>query len=96
MGDIGRLWRNNKFKHGSNGKAITEKTIQKMQGQYENMSIISYRTSLLRFKLESDRNPTEIVSEHGNKIGNVDQLLALLYVFKIFIYLEYSKTYHFV
>ena len=67
MGDIGRLWRNNKFKHGFNGKAITETTIQKMQGQYENMSIISYRTRLLRFKLESDRNPTEIVSEHGNK-----------------------------
>jgi len=29
-------------------------------------------------------------------IGNVDQLLALLYAFKIFIYIEYFKTYHFV
>jgi len=31
-------------------------------------------------------------------IGNVDQLLALLYAyaFKIFIYIEYSKTHHFV
>jgi len=29
-------------------------------------------------------------------IGNVDQLLALLYAFKIFIYIEYSKTYNFV
>ena len=38
-----------------------------MPDQYENMSIISYRTRLLRFKLESDRTPTEIVSEHGNK-----------------------------
>ena len=29
-------------------------------------------------------------------IGNVDQLLVLLYAFKIFIYIEYFKTYHFV
>ena len=29
-------------------------------------------------------------------IGIVDQLLALLYAFKIFIYIEYFKTYHFV
>jgi len=36
-----------------------------MTGQYEN--IISYKTRLLGFKLESDRSPTEIVSEHGNK-----------------------------
>jgi len=67
MGDIGTLWWNNKFKHSFNGKAITETTIQKMPGQYENMSIKSYRTRLLRFKLQSDRNPTETVSEHGNK-----------------------------
>jgi hypothetical protein len=67
MGDIGTMWRNNKFTHSFNGKVITETTIQKMPGQYENTSIISYRTRLLRFKLESDRNPTEIVPEHGNK-----------------------------
>jgi len=67
MGDIGTLWWNNKFKHSFNGTDITETTIQKMPDQYENMSIISYRTRLLRFKLESDRTPTEIVSEHGNK-----------------------------
>lgn len=48
-----------------NEKAVTETTIQKMPGQHEN--IISYRTRLLRFKLESDRSPTEIVYEHGNK-----------------------------
>jgi len=29
-------------------------------------------------------------------IGIVDQLLALLYAVKIFIYIEYFKTYHFV
>jgi len=29
-------------------------------------------------------------------LGKVDQLLALLYAFKIFIYIEYFKTYHFV
>jgi hypothetical protein len=65
MGDVGTLWRNNKFTRSFNGKAVTETTIQKKPCQYEN--IISYRTRLLRFKLESDRRPTEIVSEHGNK-----------------------------
>jgi len=29
-------------------------------------------------------------------IGNVDQLIALLYGFKIFIYIECFKTYHLV
>jgi len=62
---MGTLWRNNKFTHSFNGKSITETTNQKMTGQYEN--IISYKTRLLGFKLESDRSPTEIVSEHGNK-----------------------------
>jgi len=65
MGDIGMLWRNNKFTHSFNGKAVTEKTIQKMPGQYEN--IISYRKRLLSFKQQSDRSPTAIVFEHGNK-----------------------------
>ena len=65
MEDVGTLWCNNKFTSSFNGKAITETTIQKTPGQYEN--VISYRTRLLRFKLESDRSPKEIVSEHGNK-----------------------------
>ena len=59
------LWRNNKFTRTFNGKAVTETTIQKMPGQYEN--IISYRTRLLRFQLESERSQTDTVSEHGNK-----------------------------
>jgi hypothetical protein len=45
------LWCNNKFARSFNGKAITETTIQKIPGQYEN--IISYRRRLLTFSVRT-------------------------------------------
>ena len=63
----------------------------------KNLAIKIYRTIILPVVLYGRETwSLTLWEERKLRVGNVNQLLALLYAFKIFIYIEYFKTYHFV